>query len=142
MPTSFIFRSFFVYRSLKPMLSTSLAICLIHLVFWMHKIFTCFLITVSTNSLNLSVKDLIFQLPKWILFFLTSFFSPRTHWVKCEDTCSFGIISGHRCSTPLMRWQPDPLSLIIIFGFQYGVSLRWWRLIFLSPYLSFDMSHR
>jgi hypothetical protein len=142
MSTSFIFRSFFVYRSLKPVLSISLAFCLIHLVFWMYKIFTYFLITVSTNSLNLSVKDLIFQLSKWILLFLTSFFAPRTHWVKCKDTYSFGFISGHRCNTLLRRWRPDPLSLIIIFRFQYGVSLKWWWLIFLSPYLSFDMSHR
>ena len=57
----FLFEVIPVYQSLKLILYTSFAFCLFHLVFWTHKIFTRLLTAMSTNSLNLSVRDPTFQ---------------------------------------------------------------------------------
>jgi hypothetical protein len=64
MPTLFLFCLFPAYHGLNLVFSTSLSFWPVYLVSWAHKIFTRLLITVSTNSLNLSVKDPTFQLPK------------------------------------------------------------------------------
>jgi hypothetical protein len=91
----------------------------------MHKIFACLLIAISTNFLNLPVKDPTFQLPKQIIFSPTSFFAPRTRQVKCENSCSFDTTCGCWCNALLRRWQADPRFLIIIS--RYSASLRRWR---------------
>jgi hypothetical protein len=103
MPTPFLFRSFFVYHDLKPVFSTSLVFCPIHLVSWKHKIFTYLLIAVSTNYLSLFIMYPTFQLPKWILLSLISFLVTHTRRVKCENLYSFDTTSERRCSASL-RW--------------------------------------
>jgi hypothetical protein len=98
-PTPFLLRFFLVYHNLKYVFSTSLACWPVHLVSLTHKILTRLLIALSTNFLNLSIKDVAFQLPKRILLSPTSFLAPRTRQVKCEDPCSFDTTSGRRKST-------------------------------------------
>ena len=107
----FLFEVVPVYQSLKPVLSTSFAFYPFHLVSWTHKIFTRLLTAVSTNSLNLPVRDPTFQLTKRILVGSTSFLTLRTRRGRCEDPCSFCTTPGRRCGEPLRMRRPDPCSL-------------------------------
>ena len=123
--TPFLFEVIPMYQSLKPVLSTSFSFCPFHLVSWTHKIFTCLLIVVFTNSLNLPVRDHTFQLSKRILVGLTSFLTLRIRRGRCEDPCSFYTTPGCRCGAPLrMRW-PDPCSLDTISRSWHGASREW-----------------
>jgi hypothetical protein len=115
-----------VYQSLKPVFSTSFALWPFYLVFWTHRIFTHLLITTSTSSRNLPVRDPTFQLSIRILVGLASFLTLRTRRGKCENPCSFFTTPGRRCSAPL-RWWPDPCSLIIVPRSRYDAPLGGWR---------------
>ena len=142
-PTLFLFEVVPVYQSLKPVLSTSFAFCPFHLVSWTHKIFTRLLTAVSTNSLNLPVRDPTFQLPKRILDDSTSFLTLRTRRGRCEDPCSFGTTPGHRCGTPLRMRRPDPCSLDTVPRSRHGAhGGDGPALAHLTPYPGSDMARR
>ncbi|PVH47215.1 hypothetical protein PAHAL_4G005500 [Panicum hallii] len=123
MPTPFLPEVIPVYQSLKPEPSTSFTFWPFHLVSCTHRIFTRLLITTSTSSLNLTVRDPTFQLPKRILVSSTSFLILRTRRERCEDACSFFTTPGRRCSAPQRLRQPDPCSLIIVPGSRYDAPL-------------------
>ena len=142
-PTPFIFEVVPVYQSLKPVLSTSFAFCPFHLVSWTHKIFTRLLTAVSTNSLNLLVRDPMFQLPRRIIVGSTSFLTLRTCRDWCEDPCSFFTTPGRRCGAPLRMRRPDPCSLDTVPRSRHGASCGDDpALAHLTPYPGSDMARR
>jgi len=81
-PTQFLILSFPVYHILYIVCEISLDISpthLVHLVSWRHIMFMLFLIIVSTISVSFLIKEPIFQVPVWILFSWTSFFTTPVH---------------------------------------------------------------
>uniref|UniRef100_A0A0A9C688 Uncharacterized protein n=1 Tax=Arundo donax TaxID=35708 RepID=A0A0A9C688_ARUDO len=124
MHTLFLFVVVPVYHSLKLVSSTSFVFCSFHLVFLTHRILTHLLITVSTNSRSLPVRDPTLQLPKRILLGSTSFLNLRTRRVKCKHLCSFFTTPGRRCSAPLRMRRPDSCPLITVSRSRNDAPLR------------------